>query len=147
MKKHILWFTVAAVVVLLAACSKPIIENISFKAPVSKSISFAVYKSDNYSAKIYDDASAKLSVAIVKVSGRKRLIVWQKTYDARLLNQYPSLANAMAQKIVINNVDDGKEHLEVVYTLTYNAHGSCIQVQDGTVISKGEKEGKLFINI
>ena len=147
MKKHILWLMVAAAVVLLAAWGKPIIENISFKAPVSKSISFAVYKSDNYSAKIYDDASAKLSVAIIKVSGRKRFIVWQKTYDARLLNQYPSLANAMAQKVVINNVDDGKEHLEVVYTLTYNAHGSCIQVQDGTVISKGEKEGKLLINI
>jgi hypothetical protein len=147
MKKHIFWYTVAVVVVLLTAWGKPIVENISFKAPVSKSISFAVYKSDSYASKIYDDASAKLSVAIVKVSGRKSTIVWQKTYDARLLSQYPLLANAMAQKVVINNVYDGREHLEVIYTLTYNANGNFMQVQNGTIISKGEKEGRLFINI
>jgi hypothetical protein len=147
MKKHLLWFPVAATVVLLAAWSKPIIANISFQKPVSKSISFAVYSANNYASRIYDDASAKLAVAIIKVSGGKRSIVWQKSYDAKLLNQYPCLANAISQKVVINNVDEGRDRLEVVYTLTYSSNGGTTQLQDGTIISKGEKEGKLFINI
>ena len=147
MKKYIIGFMLTAVVVLLAAWSKPIIENIRFEKPVSKSVSFAVYKSNNYASKIYSDASAKLSVTIVKVRGNNRNIVWQKTYDARLLNQYPTLADAMSQKVVINNVDDRNDKLEVIYTLIYSSNGSNVQLEDGTVITRGMKEGKLFINI
>jgi hypothetical protein len=147
MKKHLIWFPVIAVVVLLAAWSKPIVENITFSKPVSKSISFAVYKANNYASKIYSDASAKLDVTIIKVRGYKRSIVWQKSYDAKLLNQYPCLADAMSQKVVVDNVDDRKDRLEVVYTLTYSSDGNTIQLQDGTTISKGENNGKLFINI
>ena len=114
---------------------------------VSKNISFAVYKAGDYNSNIYADASARLQVTIVKVRGSKRSIVWQKSYDAKLLNQYPSLQNAIAQNVVINNVVDSKEKLEVVYTLTYDSKGSQLQLQDGTTINKGEKDGKLFINI
>jgi hypothetical protein len=114
---------------------------------VSKNISFAVYTAANYNSNIYNDASAKLQVTVVKVRGTHRSTVWQKSYDAKLLKQYPSLEHAIAQNVVINNVVDSKEHLEVVYTLTYDTKGNELQLQDGTVISKGEKDGKLFINI
>ncbi len=147
MKKHILWIPVVAAVVLLAAWAKPMIENINFEKPVSKNISFAVYKANNYTSSVYDDASAKLQVAIVKVRGNKRSIVWERSYDARLLRDYPTLATALSQNVVVHNVDDRKDHLEVLYTLTYNSKGSVMQLQDGTVISRGTKEGKLFINI
>lgn len=147
MKKHLLWFMVAVVVVLLAAWCKPIIANINFQQPVSKSVSFAVFKANNYTSKVYDDASVKLSVVIVKVSGSKRSTVWQKSYGAKLLNQYPSVANAMSQTVVVDNINDRSEHLEVIYTLTYNAKGSTVTLQDGTVIARGEKTGRLAINI
>ena len=147
MKKHLIWFPVVAATVLLTAWGKPLIENINFEKPVTKSISFAVYKENNYASKVYDDASAKLQVAIVKVSGNKRSIVWRKEYDAKLLKEYPSLENALAQKVVINNVVDSKEHLEVMYTITYDAKGNKMQLQDGAIISRGAKDGKLFINI
>ena len=147
MKKHLLWFMVAVVVVLLAAWCKPIIANINFQQPVSKSVSFAVFKANNYNSKVYDDASVKLSVAIVKVSGNKRSTVWQKSYGAKLLNQYPSVADAMSQTVVIDNINDRSEHLEVIYTLTYKAKGSTVTLQDGTVIARGEKTGRLAINI
>lgn len=147
MKKHLVWLAIGAAVVLLAAWSKPLIENISFEKPVSKSISFAVYKENTYASQVYSDASAKLQVAVVKVRGNKRSTVWQKEYDAKLLKEYPSLENALAQKVIVNNVVDGKDRLEVVYTITYDSKGSKMQLQDGAVIDKGAKDGKLFINI
>jgi hypothetical protein len=88
-----------------------------------------------------------LQVTVVKVRGNERSVVWQKNYDARLLKQYPSAENAISQNVVINNVVDGKENLEVVYTLTYDSKGSVMQLQDGKVISKGVQNGRLFINI
>ncbi len=147
MKKQLIWLPVVIAAVLLTAWNKPLREMMTPEKAVSKNISFAVYKAGDYNSNIYADASARLQVTIVKVRGSKRSIVWQKSYDAKLLNQYPSLQNAIAQNVVINNVVDSKEKLEVVYTLTYDSKGSQLQLQDGTTINKGEKDGKLFINI
>ncbi|HWB24539.1 MAG TPA: hypothetical protein VG738_03620 [Chitinophagaceae bacterium] len=148
MKKHtLLWLAVGAAVVLLATWSKPLIATIHFEQPVSKNISLAVYTDNSYTSKIYDDASARLQVTVVKVRGGKRTTVWQKEYDAKLLKDYPTLQNALSQKVVVNNVVDSKEHLEVYYTVTYDDNGSKVQLQDGTVIAKGSNNGKLYINI
>lgn len=148
MKKQVLgWMVISAAVILLGAWTKPLIANISFEKPVSKSISFAVYTQNSYAANIYNDASARLQVTVVKVRGTKRSTVWQKEYDAKLLKDYPTLQNALAQKVVVNNVVDSKEHLEVLYTITYDAKGNKMQLQDGTVMTKGSNSGKLFINI
>lgn len=147
MKKQIIWLPVAIAAILLTAWNKPLREMLAPEKTVSKNISFAVYKTGEYNSNIYADASAKLQVTIVKVRNNTRSIVWQKSYDAKLLSQYPSLENAIAQNVVINNVVDSKEKLEVVYTLTYDSKGSELQLQDGTTIDKGQKDGKLFINI
>ncbi len=132
---------------MLAAWNKPLRAIIAPEKTVSKNISFAVYTADNYNSSAYANASASLQVSIVKVRGNERTTVWQKSFDAKLLSQYPSLEKAAAQHVVVNNVVDSKDKLEVVYTLTYNTNGSKLQLQDGTTVSKGEKEGKLFINI
>ncbi|HVX49032.1 MAG TPA: hypothetical protein VHB48_02710 [Chitinophagaceae bacterium] len=148
MKKHtLLWLAVGAAVVLLAAWSKPLIATIKFEKPVSKNISLAVYTANSYTSKIYNDASAKLQVAVVKVRGRNRTTVWQKEYNAKLLKDYPSLQNALSQKVVVNNVVDSKEHLEVIYTITYNDNGNKMCLQDGATIAKGNNNGQLYINI
>ena len=147
MKKQLIWLPVVAAIVLLAAWNKPLREMMTPEKAVSKDISFAVYKAGDYNSTVYADASAKLQVTVVKVRGDQRSVVWQKSFDAKLLSQYPSLENAISQHVVVKNVVDSKEHLEVVYTLTYDTKGNVMQLQDGAVISKGEKDGKLFINI
>ena len=133
--------------VMLTAWSKPLKEMVTPEKTVSKNISFAVYKADDYTSSVYNDASAKLQVTVVKVRGNERSVVWQKNYDAKLLKQYPSAANAISQNVVIHNIAESKEHLEVLYTLTYDSKGSVMQLQNGEIISKGAKEGRLFINI
>lgn len=132
---------------MLGAWNKPLREMMTPEKTVTKNVSLAVYRADNYNASVYAGASASLQVSIVKVRGNERTVVWQKAYDARLLRDYPMLQNAMAQNITVKNVVDSKDKLEVVYTLTYDAKGSQLQLQNGTIISKGEKDGKLFINI
>lgn len=122
-------------------------EMMTPEKTVSKNISFAVFKADSYNSNVYAGASAKLKITIVKERGSKRSIVWQKDFDARALNQYPSLEKAVAQKVIVNNVVDSKDKLYVVYTLTYNDKGSEMQLRDGAVIARGENSGKLMINI
>ena len=131
---------------MLTAWSKPLNELLSPDKIISKNIRLEIYKGDNYTSTVYNDAFAKLQVT-VKVRGYKRCIVWQKQYDAKLLSQYPSAANAISQNVVIPNVADRNEHLEVVYTLTYDTKGSVMLLQDGTVVAKGVKTNMLAITI
>src|SRR5689334_6687109 len=106
----------------------------STEKTVNKNISFAVYKGNNYASEVYNNTSATLHITITKVRGNKRAVVWNKTFDARLLNQYPSLENALTQQVTVPNVLDKKEYLEVTYILTYNSNGSGLQMQNGTVV-------------
>jgi hypothetical protein len=147
MKKQMMGAVVVIAAIMLTAWVKPLKEIIAPEKTVSKNISVAVYKADTYTSSIYNDASARLQVTVVKVRGNERSVVWQKNYDAKLLKQYPSVENAISQNVVINNIAESKEHLEVLYTLTYDSKGSVMQLQNGEVISKGKNSGKLFINI
>jgi len=101
---------------------------------VNKNISFAVYKGNNYASEAYNNTSATLHIVITKVRGSNHSIVWEKTFDAKLLKQYPSLENALTQNVTVPDVLDKKEHLEVTYTLTYNSNGNELQMQSGTVV-------------
>lgn len=114
--------------------------------PVEKSVSFALYKGSNYASDIYNSTSAKVHITIEKVSGSKRTTVWEKTFDAQMLKQYPSLKEAVAQTVKVSNVFDAKEHLEVSYTLTYNSNGSELQMQNGMVLP-GDGSDKVYIGI
>ncbi len=147
MKKHLLLWLSAVMVIALAIFQRQVGEVIVPEKPVSKNISFAVYAANDYSSPVYKDASAKLRITVTKVKGCSRTIVWDKTYDAKQLHDYPSFQHAMSQKVVINNVLDSREKLEVVYTLTYDNKGSVMQMYNGTVVSKGEQTGQLLINI
>ena len=143
MKKHLLWLPVVAVVIGAAIC-KPVKEAREEK-PVDKSISFAVYKGNNYASDVYNYTSAQVHITLEKVSGAKRTTVWEKTFDAKLLKQYPSMENALSQKVTVSNVNDKKEHLEVKYVLIYNSKGSELQMQNDAVVSGGAE--KLNISI
>ena len=101
---------------------------------VNKNISFAVYKGNNYASEVYNNTSATLHIIITKVRGNNRFIVWDKTFDAKLLKQYPSLENALTQQVTVPNVLDKKEHLEVTYVLTYDSNGNELQMQNGTIV-------------
>ncbi len=133
MKKYLLWLQVLWLVLGAAIYSQKE-ESTASENAVNKSVSFAVYKSNNYASEIYNNTFAKLHITIEKVSGKNRRIVWDKTFDAKLLKDYPDLENALSQKVTVPNVLNNKEHLEVTYTLTYNSNGSELQMQSGTVV-------------
>ena len=145
MKKHLLYVTVA-MVLAIAAMGKQVIALITPAKPVEKSVSFALYKEGNYAADIYNNTSARVHVVIEKVSDKSRKKVWDKTFDAQMLKQYPTLQEAMAQTVNIPNVFDAKEHLEITYTLTYNTKGSELQMQNGFIV-KGNDTNKVYIGI
>jgi hypothetical protein len=143
MKKYLLWLPVA--VVIGAAIYQPVTEAMTVK-PVDKSISFAVYKDTGYSSDIYNNTSAQLHITIEKVKGNIRTQMWSKTFDAKLLKQYPTLQEAMSQTVVVPKVL-AKERLEIAYTIIYNSGGSELQMQNASVVAVNAMTGKFDIRI
>jgi hypothetical protein len=144
MNKYFTWLPI--VMVVGAAMYKPVKEAREQKI-VNKSISFAIYKGDNYTSKVYDSTSAQVHIIVEKVSNKgEHTIVWENTLASKQLSQYPSMENALSQKVIVPNINDKREHLEVYYILIYNSMGSELQMQNGTVISS-ENMTKLDISI
>ena len=114
--------------------------------PVEKNISFALYKESDYISDAYNSTSATVHLKIEKVSKAGRSIVWEKTFDALTVKQYPSLQEAIAQTVKVSNVFDSKEHLEIAYTLTYNSKGSELQMQNEVMV-QGNGTDKVYIGI
>jgi len=124
------------------------IANIfSAEKPVSKKISLSIARDANYNQSVYDLSKASVKVVIFKVRDNKQIVLWDKTYDAIRLKDYPTLQNALHNEITVSNILDKKERLYVTYIITYNTNGGFMRIENGTSVLKGEKEGKLVITI
>ena len=144
LKKAITLITIAISISLF------FIQDTNWLAPekaISKNFNLEVYKSNDYLSAIYNDATAKICITITKVRHDSRIIVWNKTFDAIQLKQYPLFEDALLQKVAINNVFDNKEHLEVFYTICYNSNGAILEIQNGILVSKGTTDSTLTISI
>jgi hypothetical protein len=133
MKNYLLWLPVT-LIGLSAAVYSPVRRSAAQEKTENKCISFAVYKGNSYTSEVYNSTSVKLHITIEKVRGENRRVVWDKTFDAKLLKEYPALENALSQKVIVPDVHDKKEHLEITYTLLYNSKGSELQMQSDTVV-------------
>ena len=114
--------------VAVAAGYEPIMREIKSK-PVEKTVSFLLYKGNNYSSKAYKGSCAQVYVSVEKVRNTTRTIVWDTTFNAKLLNKYPFAKKALSQNVTIHNVIESKEHLEMNYLLTYKWKGSVLKMQ------------------
>ena len=147
MKKNLIISGIIAATVIIGLVAYKSINQALTEIPVEKSIAFSVYRANNYSSDVYSQTSAQVHVIIEKVSKHGRTIVWEKTMDARLLKQYPTVDQATSQKIIVPGIFDKKEHLEIKYVLIYDSKGSQLEMQDGKVVSTGTKSGRLDISI
>jgi hypothetical protein len=132
MKKYIIGLTVI-LLIAGAALYKPVKRKFDEK-PVNKNIAFSIYKGANYTSKVYDGTSVQIRIVVEKVRGVKSTVVWDKTFDEKLLKQYPSLEHAITQEVNIAGVFEKKEQLVVRYYLTYNSKGSELQMQDARIV-------------
>jgi hypothetical protein len=132
MNKYLAWLP--ALMVLGAVIYKPVKEAMQPRL-VSKNVSLEVYKGSEYTSGVYNNTSAEVHIAVEKVNSKgQHTIVWNKTIDARTLNEYPSIENALKQTITVHNVNQKKEYLVVDYTLTYNSKGTELQMHDAEVV-------------
>ena len=144
MKTYLLWLP-AVVIAVSTAMYRPVKEALTEK-PSDKSISVAIYKGNSYAADIYSNTSAKLHITIEKVNGNCRTQVWSQTLDAKMLKEYPSAEQALAETVMVPKVFS-KENLQVTYTITYDSDGSELQMQSAEIVSGNTKETKLSISI
>jgi hypothetical protein len=143
MKNYVTWLP--ALIVIAAALSQPIKKAMTQKA-VDKNISFAVYKGTAYASPVYNNTSAQLHVTVEKVKGIKHTKVWSKTFDARQVQQYPSLEQAMLKTVTVPKVSQD-EHLQITYTITYNSGGSELQMYSLVLVDRNDMGGKVDISI
>lgn len=126
MKKRLLWLVFILMVsgVSLAAFF-PAFKQIK-KIPVSKTVSFSLYKGSNYNSKVYKQSSVQIDIIIEKVSDEHRTKIWDTTVDAKLLSKYPLLKKAISKTVIVPEIYEGREHLEISYNLIYNSNGSIL---------------------
>jgi hypothetical protein len=133
MKKYQLWL-----LVIFLICTSAIInlKGNETQQTVNKNISFIVYKSIDYTSSVYNNTYVQLKITVEKVNNSKRTLVLDKTFDVKLVREYPTLDNAFTQVLSAQNVQDIEEQLVITYTRTYNSHGYKLQLYDTVVIDK-----------
>lgn len=143
MNKYLAWLP--ALMVLGTIMYKPVKEATHPKL-VNQNISLAIFKSSDYTSRVYSNTSAEIQIVVEKVNRKgQHTVVWNKTMDAKTLSQYPSIENALQHNITINNVNAKKEHLVVDYTLIYNSKGNELHMHDATVVDKDHERVDISI--
>ena len=133
--------------VIIAAFTTKTIINTNKVKPVDKQVQLTIYSNNDYSAEAYNEALASVHVVVTKVKGSSKKIVWEKTFTALPLKNYPTLGNAFTQQVNIPDVFDSKEKLEVSYSITYDSKGSVLRFVNGEVLPKGVTKDNLMIHI
>jgi len=143
MKKYPLWL-----LLIFLFCSSAIINLNKNVTPqtVNKNISFVVYKSIDYTSSVYNNSYVQLQLTVEKVSENDRTLVWEKTFEVRLLRAYPIQDNAAIQTVTVPNINERNDHLEFTYTQTYNSNGYELQTRYRTIINQNT-DSRLDISI
>ena len=115
--------------------------------PVTKQITYSITGDSNYKAAAYDKTLATVHITVFTVKSHRQTVLWDKVYETIPVKKYAANCNALGQTIKVKNIHDGKEQLFITYTVTYDTQGNKMQLINGTTVLKGEKEGKLVINI
>jgi hypothetical protein len=143
MKKFFSIITIAiAIAIVSFSCTN---KQIAAVQTVSKTINMAVFTDNNYTSKIYDVATAGLTVTVKKVNKNKAETVFEKSFPVLALKFFPAAINPFKEAIQIPAVN-ANDVLQVSYTLTYNANGSVMQMESNEVVT-GKEDGQLEINI
>src|SRR4051794_21087495 len=149
MKKKLLFIslgvivTIAAIIFFVGKNSSTIsgTEN-----TINEKILLAVYRGSDYTSIAYTNSSAQVHVAIEKVNPTGvNTIVWEKTFDSKYLNQYPSVEDVIKQNVEINNILTKNEYLIVKYNVIYNSQGSELQMQNDVIVDDSSRN--ISINI
>jgi hypothetical protein len=138
MKRCLLWLFFILIVSGAGIAAYEPITSFKKDKTIEKEILISLYKGGSYTSKAYNESSAEIYIAIEKVGTTNRSVVWDTTFDARLLRKYPSLKKAMSKKIIVPNVIERKEHLQMNYLLTYNSKGSTLKIQSSNPVFNGK---------
>src|SRR5215831_719175 len=92
------WIMAVCLCISYASC---ISKQTNDKDNSAKSISFAIYKGDKYNTKVYDCTYVQIHIIVEKVSSKERIQVWDTTFDAKQLKQYPSVDKALSQAVIV----------------------------------------------
>ena len=126
MKKRSLWLALSLIVSGVSFATILSMGKEVKEIPVSKTVSFSLYKGSNYNSKAYKASSVQIDIIIEKVKDETRTKIWDTTLDAKLLSKYPLLKKAISKTVIIPGMYESKDHLEISYFLIYNSNGSIL---------------------
>ena len=144
MKKLLIFLPVMFIVTLVFPNN---ISLFSRSQLVQKEINLAMFTNNNYNYAAYNDAKASVEVTVSKVSNNKVTVLNKKSFTALQLQQYPSAANAINNKVKIAGSLGSHDVLMVTYTVTYDAKGCILTFQNSELISKETANDNISITI
>ncbi|CAN5190253.1 hypothetical protein BH11BAC6_BH11BAC6_08850 [soil metagenome] len=112
----------------------------------NKTLEMTVFSAANYSSDVYNGSVVGLNVTVTKVTGNKKLIVWQKDFPSLELKKFPSLDNAFKPSIDLPG-SSASDVFEITYKLTYNSNGSILEMEQSKTITGSDINSDLYINI
>ena len=140
MKKNLLWLTFVLITsgVVIASSYNPIMDRIN-EVPVTRTISFSVYKGSNYTSHVYKESSAAIYITIRKIRNASQDLVWDTTIDAKLLSKYPLFKKAISKTVVVPKIYKSEDRLEISYILNYSSNGSILTIKsDGFFLNDSD---------
>lgn len=126
---------ISSILALATVLSGFICGNQSAKAVKAKPVEFAVYKSASYAAPAYRDAKVSLQIIITAEKGNKKEILWQHTYPARRLSEFPQFAKAALHQVQVKQLFGAKEKISINYQLKYDSKGSILHTQHTAILT------------
>ena len=130
MKKNLLWliFVLLTSGVVIASSYNPIMDRIN-EVPVTRTISFSVYKGSNYTSQVYKESSAAIYIRIRKIRNASQDLIWDTTIDAKLLSKYPLFKKAISKTVIVPKIYKSEDRLEINYILNYSSNGSILTIK------------------
>ena len=77
---------------------------------ISAEIDLHIQSDNKYLSSAYDEATAQIHITVTKISGSKRVIVWEKDFKNMQLKNYSN--NSNTETLMIPNLTQLKEKLE-----------------------------------
>ena len=125
-KRSLLWIALILIASGVSfAALLPMVKQVK-EIPVSKTVSFSLYKGSNYNSKAYKESLAQIDIVIEKVNEECRTEIWDTTLATKLLSKYPLFEKAISKTVIIPEMYESKDHLEISYNLIYNSNGSVL---------------------
>lgn len=142
------YLPLALTAILLAACGKEPVSPPVAEQPVTKTVTFQVFATEDYSHPVHSNtvADVNLGISSVDLQTGKSTVVWDTTFSRRQLNLFPQHSDMYVVEKSIP-VYESTHMLNAGYWTRYDTDGMVKQEGMGEGITRGVNSLRLEVTL